>query len=727
MSEDKSSSADELITKWLPRLESIPLLQSLDRAELIDFAKHMKGKKYSEGKYLMKEGDIGQEFFVITKGTCEVLKANEGKVAILTKGDYCGEQALLTKCVRNASIKAVTDVECLMLRHHAFIKILGTRNIFKKRTAKRVAIVTSEEEPMKPVSRDSQIKSGAVVNWLLKCVSGNVLFEDLDESQSRVIVASMYVEKVKPKDVIIKQGDLGDAFYVIESGSFDVIVDGKSVAVLGPDKCFGELALLYDAPRNATVVALEKATVWVVRRPMFRMAIKQMYVEQSARYEEILQKIDLFKNMTEERLRKIGDVAIRRIYPPKTDIVVAGQKGDVFYVIMDGTAIWKKPNGETGPITHDYFGELALMSEESVRFATVTSETTLVTLELSRKDFTQLLGESEVVLKNKAKIYLTKHSPAKREICELSEFKELGVLGRGAFGYVTLVEDPKSKHVYALKAVRKEMIVDRHQENLILREKLVLQKLCHKRLIRLYDTYKDEYRVFFLLDACLGGELFTLLRRCRYFKEKVARFYSACVIEGFEYMHTRDIVYRDLKPENLILNTDGYLKITDFGFAKVIRGKTFTLCGTPDYIAPEILTGRGHDKGVDWWTLGVFIYEMLSSISPFFDTEPLVMYRRIVKGKYKTPRFFSQDATDIIQSLLCRRPAKRLGVAEGGVQNIKKHPWFKEFDWKIMSQNRYKAPFYPKVASKRDFSNFKQVKDKHGKLVACKIKIEDKF
>merc|ERR1711972_1242575 len=164
-------------------------------------------------------------------------------------------------------------------------------------------------------------------------------------------------------------------------------------------------------------------------------------------------------------------------------------------------------------------------------------------------------------------------------------------------------------------------------------------------LVNLRATYKDEYRVYFLLEACLGGELFTILRKMRSFDEATARFYCVMLVEAFDYMHERDIIYRDLKPENLVLTRDGYLKVTDFGFAKVVPNKTFTLCGTPDYLAPEIVTGQGHGKGVDWWTLGILIYEMLASFPPFFDDEPMMTYRKIIQGKFEF-------------RAICRRTAK---------------------------------------------------------------------
>jgi serine/threonine protein kinase len=204
-------------------------------------------------------------------------------------------------------------------------------------------------------------------------------------------------------------------------------------------------------------------------------------------------------------------------------------------------------------------------------------------------------------------------------------------------------------------------------------------------------------------------------------------FYAACVVEGFEYMHSLNIIYRDLKPENLVLDGKGYLKITDFGFAKIVADKTYTLCGTPDYLAPEIVTGQGHGKGVDWWTLGVFIYEMMGSVAPFYSSDPLMMYRSIVRGKYKTPKYFSDEVSDMVRRLLARQATKRLGVINGGVTLIRKHPWFSTFQWAQLSEEKLPAPFAPNVKGATDIQNFKQVKDSSAPLVKATLNAEHEF
>jgi len=271
------------------------------------------------------------------------------------------------------------------------------------------------------------------------------------------------------------------------------------------------------------------------------------------------------------------------------------------------------------------------------------------------------------------------------------------------------VQDPKSSKSYALKAIKKFQVIELELQKHIISEKLVMDELSNNFLVNLHKTYKDKLRVYFLLDVCLGGELFTILRSRRYFNEPTARFYAASVCEGFDYMHSMDIIYRDLKPENLVLDSRGYLKIADFGFAKKISDKTYTLCGTPDYLCPEIVTGQGHGKGCDWWTLGILIYEMLASFPPFVADEPIETYRKIIRGRIRFPRYFSQEVRDLIRGLLHNKPTRRLGVLKGGADNIRKHVWYKSFEYDKLLNGTMPAPIINAVKSNTDFSNFQQI------------------
>jgi len=233
-----------------------------------------------------------------------------------------------------------------------------------------------------------------------------------------------------------------------------------------------------------------------------------------------------------------------------------------------------------------------------------------------------------------------------------------------------------------------------------------MSALQHPFLVRLNGTFRDKNCLHFLMEASLGGELFTVLRNRTYFDEDTARFFAAAVVLAFEYMHSKDIIYRDLKPENLLLDETGYLKVTDFGFAKRIKERTWTLCGTPDYLAPEVVSGQGHGKGVDWWTLGILIYEMLASYPPFYDDDQVKTYNKILQGNVAYPSHFGKAAIDLIKQLLHPKPSKRLGVIKGGATLIKQHPWFQGFEWELFLAKKLKAPIKTQVRSPDDVSNF---------------------
>lgn len=220
----------------------------------------------------------------------------------------------------------------------------------------------------------------------------------------------------------------------------------------------------------------------------------------------------------------------------------------------------------------------------------------------------------------------------------LSEFEFLQTIGTGSFGRVRLGRHKKTNKIYAIKMLKKAEIIRLKQVDHIYSEYNILSMLNHPFIVELRGvTLTDPKYLYFVLEYVPGGELFTILRTQGNFPVEQAKFYSSHIVTIFEYLHGKNIVYRDLKPENVLINNNGYLKLTDFGFAKIIEGKTYTLCGTPEYLAPEIILNKGHGKPVDWWTLGILLYEMLVGIDPFNDDDPMMIYQKIIKGKIKFP------------------------------------------------------------------------------------------
>jgi len=292
------------------------------------------------------------------------------------------------------------------------------------------------------------------------------------------------------------------------------------------------------------------------------------------------------------------------------------------------------------------------------------------------------------------------------ENLDRGQFKLQKTLGTGAFGRVRFVTHiPTGKH-YALKTLKKAAIIKMKQVDHIMSEKQILSEMSHPFIVNLYGTFHDFQYIHMVLEYVVGGEFFTHLRKAGRFDNDQSCFYASQITAIFEYCHSRNIVYRDLKPENILISADGYCKLTDFGFAKVIEHRTYTLCGTPEYIAPEVLLNKGHGKPVDWWTLGILIYEMIVGYPPFVDEDPMGIYQKILSGKIIFPKLFDKHGKALVKRLLTPDLGKRYGNLKNGVDDIKQHKWFKDINWQNLLAKQIPAPFRPVVHGDADTSNF---------------------
>ncbi|KAJ4141390.1 cAMP-dependent protein kinase catalytic subunit [Fusarium equiseti] len=290
----------------------------------------------------------------------------------------------------------------------------------------------------------------------------------------------------------------------------------------------------------------------------------------------------------------------------------------------------------------------------------------------------------------------------------LGDFDILRTLGTGSFGRVHLVQSKHNQRFYAVKVLKKAQVVKMKQVEHTNDERRMLADVKHPFLITLWGTFQDSKNLYMVMDFVEGGELFSLLRKSGRFPNPVAKFYAAEVTLALEYLHSKNIIYRDLKPENLLLDRHGHLKITDFGFAKRVPDKTWTLCGTPDYLAPEVVSNKGYNKSVDWWSLGILIYEMLCGYTPFWDSgSPMKIYENILKGKVKYPAYVNADAQNLLERLITADLTKRLGNLYGGPADVKNHPWFAEVTWDRLARKDIDAPYTPPVkAGAGDASQF---------------------
>jgi len=287
----------------------------------------------------------------------------------------------------------------------------------------------------------------------------------------------------------------------------------------------------------------------------------------------------------------------------------------------------------------------------------------------------------------------------------LEHFVQLKVIGRGGFGRVLLVRKKDTQKVYAMKILKKSLIAQRGEIEHTKTEQSVLAKLEHPFLAKLYWSFQTEDNLYFIMDFINGGELFHHLSREKKFDEERARFYAAEIISGMQYLHEAGVIYRDLKPENLLLDYRGHIVMTDFGLSKeglfLNEARTGTFCGTPEYLAPEIIKGEDYTKAIDWWSVGTLIFEMLTGLPPFYTEEEEKMYHRIVNADLVIPPHFSPAVADLIRKFLNREPKDRLQDP----MEIRNHEWFKSIDWVKLENLEVTPPFKPEVSSPDDVRN----------------------
>uniref|UniRef100_A0A3B5AT47 protein kinase C n=1 Tax=Stegastes partitus TaxID=144197 RepID=A0A3B5AT47_9TELE len=294
---------------------------------------------------------------------------------------------------------------------------------------------------------------------------------------------------------------------------------------------------------------------------------------------------------------------------------------------------------------------------------------------------------------------------------QMEDFKCISVLGRGHFGKVLLAEYKKSSKLYAIKALKKGDIVTRDEVDSLMCEKRIFEVINgsqHPFLVNLYGCFQTADHVCFVMAYSPGGDLMTHIHTS-IFTEKQARFYSSCVLLGLEFLHQNKIVYRDLKLDNLLMDADGFVRIADFGLCKEGMGhgdRTSTFCGTPEFLAPEVLTDNNYTRSVDWWGLGVLIYEMLVGESPFPGDDEEEVFDSIVNDDVSYPRFLSPESVSLIQKLLQKNPESRLGAGEEDASAIKRHKFFQGMDWDALLAKKVKPPFLPVIRAPQDVSNF---------------------
>jgi len=541
---------------------------------------------------------------------------------------------------------------------------------------------------------------------------------------------------VEQGQVFMNEGDLqADAFYIVGEGSFEVSssepltivaqggvsylsqlpqsdqpLDQRSACRLGRGSCFGEVSMLYCAPRSITVEALEGSVLWAIDRSSFQMVQMKAAEDEMKDRVKHLNRLEVLSTFTKEDKEKVaGAMELMRL----TQGEVLWRQGDactILYVLYEGSVsasvdgnLSRVFDADSGSGVVHIFGENALMGTECCLETIQVTTATATVLMLERDNFVKvwdrLVEAAPAPLFQRNFTTATRRVHSSRDELSLENLSEVGLLGCVEFlGSVELCMHKHTKELYALKSLSKGLIVQKGLRTSIMRERMLWMEVISPFIIRLIATFNEPQCLCFLLEAATGGELSSVYGdEALYGSAEHAKYYTAGVVLGLEHLHKRRIVYRNVKPRNVLLSKIGQPKLTDMSLAKLVVGHTFTTCGTPTYMAPEIISGRGHTRAVDWWSLGVLVFELMSGRSPFDAELPMEVYSKAFRGiaKMEFPKACAGSAEDFVRALLQPTAIDRLAMRQGGIGNVMGHAWFAGFDWTSMRDQSLPPPYVP--------------------------------
>ena len=749
--------SEEIKSFLLAAIANNFVFDAIDDISKRQFVDAMEFQEFSEGDWIMQQGDVGDYFYVVADGEVSFHVKEESdddgvskdhpppQVGTGSKGASFGELALLYNTPRAASVRARTLLQLFRIDQMTFRSLLMTQQ--------------------------KQARSG-----LLDTVKK--IFPDVDETMQRRLVDAFSIVTYQPGERIINKGDKGDVLYIIKSGQVLVSTD-SSTLLMKDGEYFGEQALLTGQARAANVTADTQSTLMCVSKVMLETflgpldeAFKLSFIT------KLLQSTAIFQCLRLDEVDKCVGYLKEEHYEKGDKIVPYGK----FYGIKEGRALMMSSSvgsmsSINGPALlkltkFDYFEDLlekhprdsssntlSSQSKSKLDDNTIYVEEDLVCFTLLASDLACVVGSLKDFFARcpaDASPGVTKRTNA----INLSKLKLHRILGVGSFGkvwLVTVASNGRNEHPpCALKIVSKRLVIKQRMVESIMREKNVMESCVHPFLMSMLSSFQDENNLYFVLELNLGGELFDIIypkdeedtkldnkywKASKYYKSfgqeddmalqsrygvrgigvRNAIFYSSCIIDGLAYLHHRRIAYRDMKPENILMNANGYCVIIDMGFAKIVLDKTYTMCGTPEYIAPEIILNSGHDHVADYWSWACLFFELVVGQTPFMTAgiDQMSLLKGITKAQYKFPSKLSSLRSsggsgldtalfhwkDLISRLLKPNSVERLGNLQHGVEDIMNHRVFASIDFVEFRNQKNPAPWVPNSGDQLDMSH----------------------
>ena len=662
----------------------VPIFSYLENIQLNSLASSMFKCTFDIGEYVFYEGDIGDSVYIIKDGELECEK-NKEIIRILKQGEYFGEYAILFDIPRTLSCKAKNKLTVFKITNSLLEDTFGTeyKDLLLKSITKEAFI---HSHNLNIFSEDCYIEE-IYPNTSIK------LYED-----NEIVVS---------KDEFNKSDVQERYLYVIICGNL-IRKKGNEIEIIGKrGQLFGELyirkkcILEYDIYSQGEVRLILIQWYSIEKISHFKSTIKKTNNTLSFFSQlQYMKKTQIFRNTSDNKLIKICHLMNKEKYNDGDIILKEGEIGDKFYIIKKGKVKVYKDNKYIRVLeVGNCFGETSLLIHKP-RTATIIAVDKCSFYVLTKKVF------DEVMDKNMLDYLKKKIALQDNFSMTLNDLYYCKNLGQGKFGIVTLVHN--KNHFYAIKAVNKKLA---ERQNILIKyfleEKKVLLQLDHPFIMKLVRTFKNEENIFYLLEYIHGKSLSKYLssRYPEQLKNKIeTRFYISFLLIILNYLNSKNIIHRDLKPDNIMIDSNGYLKLIDFGTAVCIQNFTSTMTGTPHYISPEVLLGKGYSFSCDYWSVGIITHEIYYNFYPFGDnsTDPIEVYKEILKKEINLPLTGEQSVNSFIKCLLKKVVSKRICSFEG----LRKHSFFKGFNWGDLIDFQMVPPYLPYLEQLSDFKKY---------------------
>jgi len=638
---------------------------------------------FGKDSQILREGEVGDWMFIVIEGNVQTVDRH-GNLVVKKPGTILGSAGLMYTKQQVCGAKAIDNVMCLALGKSSLERLIG---------------------PVEEVLRNSAIKALLVDD--VQNSSDLSFFKRLTDEQQTRIISKFEDCPFAEGEVIITPGARAQLIIVIEgevavvppAASEDTQNSAESAKknakmVLTAGQAFGGKALLDNSTMQDRTVAITNSRIHRIGYDMVCEALEEpLGLQEVLRLNEIkkvLFDIFLFKNLQEDQINKVVRSLERRRFEADEFIFKQGDEARHFFLIQSGNISVTKDGQEVRTLGRwDYLGERALLLQDK-RSASCKAKDTVICFMLEAQVFIEIVGIFRKVLEHRMHLQDLHLS--------MEDLRTRAIVGRGSFGIVKLVyhKDDQSK-VYALKCVSKKQAVQQQQQKSIVVEREINAQCYHPCIMQFIKTFQDAKNVYFLTEFLGGGDLFYAIREIGNLSKDQCQFYISSIVLALEYLHARSILYRDLKPENVLLDFRGNAKLVDFGCCKQCL-RTNTLVGTPEYFAPETILGKGYTCAIDWWAVGVMAHEFIVGPLPFGrDSEDqLDLFREILEAPLQFPKYITDEtALSLITGLLERTPELRLGASTRGAKEIKDHAYFNDFDWDGIVGHTLRTPWTP--------------------------------